>query len=82
MKNDCGQMKMAASHDCCRKIQDALYDRALRSDFVSFHPVLAIAVWTLPFDLFPPNDISKNWIPRPEHSPPRPPPSIISVLRV
>jgi hypothetical protein len=82
MKNDCGQMKMSGSHDCCRKTPGALYDRAVRSDFVSFHPVLAIAAWTLPLDHFPPYDIANGWIPRPEHSPPKPPLSIISVLRV
>ena len=82
MKNDCGQMEMAVSHDCCRRNLSALYDSALSTDFVSYHPVIAIAVWTLPLDLFPPYDIAKSWIPRPEHSPPKPPPSIISVLRV
>jgi hypothetical protein len=82
MKSDCGQMEMPSSHDCCKKTPGALHDNALRSDFVAFHPIIAIAVWTLSLDLFPPYDITKGWIPRPEHSPPKPPPSITSVLRV
>lgn len=82
MKSDCGQMEMPASHGCCRRTPGALFDSALKSDFASFHPVIAIAVWTLSLDLFPPDDITRGWIPRPEHSPPKPPPSIISVLRV
>jgi hypothetical protein len=82
MKTDCGQMEMPASHDCCKKIPGAIHDAALRSDFVSFHPVVVVAVWTLTLDLFPPDDRTKGWIRRPKYSPPKPPPSIISVLRV
>jgi hypothetical protein len=82
MKDDCGQMEMPASHDCCRKTPGALHDSALRSDCVALHPVVAIAGWPLPLDLLPTVDKTKGWVPHVEHSPPRPPPSLISVLRV
>ncbi len=82
MKSDSGQMKMPASHDFCRKTPGALHGSSLRSNFASFHPVVAVAVWTPPPDLFPPYEIAKGWIPRPEQSPPKPLPSIISVRRV
>ncbi len=82
MKSDCGHTDMPSSHDCCKKTPGAIHDSALRSDFVSFHPVFAIAIWTLPLDLFTPDDETNGWIQRPEHSPPKPPHSIISVLRV
>jgi hypothetical protein len=82
MKGDCRQIEMPASHDCCRKTPGAIHDVALRSNFVSFHVVVAVAVWTLPLDLFPAGDRTKGWIQRPEHSPPEPSPSSISVLRV
>lgn len=82
MKNDCGQMEMPASHDCCKKTPGTLHDSALRSDSVSFHPLVAVAVWASSFDLFPPQDATNGWFQRPEHSPPKPPPSILSALRV
>lgn len=82
MKADCGQGEMPASHDCCKKTPSAVQSIPLRLDVASFHPVLAVAVGTLLLDLFPPDDKIHGLIPRPEHSPPRPPPSSISVLRV
>jgi hypothetical protein len=82
MKNDCGQMEMPASHDCCKKAPGTLNDSALRSNSVSFHPLVAVAVWVPLLDLFPPNDATNGWFQRPEHSPPKPPPSITSALRV
>ncbi len=81
MKNDCGQMEMAASHNCCKKTPGTLHDSALRSAPVSFHPLVAV-VWVSLFDLFPPHDATNGWVQRPEHSPPKPPPSITSALRV
>jgi hypothetical protein len=82
MKNDCGQMEMPATRDCCLKTPGPLKDGALKSDSVSFHPLVAVAFWGPLFDLFPPDDATKGWFQRPEHSPPKPPPSIISALRV
>ena len=82
MKNDCGQMEMPTSHDCCKKSPGTARDSALRTDSVSFHPLVTMAVSVPVFDLFPPRDATKGWIQRPEHSPPKSPPSIISSLRV
>jgi hypothetical protein len=82
MKNDCGQMEMPASHDCCKKTPGTLHDSALRSDSVPFHPLVAVAVWVLSFDLVPAHDATNGWFQRPENSPPKPPPSIISALKI
>jgi hypothetical protein len=82
MKNDCGQMEMPASHYCCKKTPGTVHDSALRSDSVSVHPLVAVPVWVSSLDLFPPQDITNGWFQRREHSPPKPPPSIISTLRV
>jgi hypothetical protein len=82
MKTDCRQTEMPASHDCCKKLPGAIHRVALRPDVVSIHPVFAVAVWTLLLNLFPPDDETQGWIQRPEHSPPKLPPSSISVLRV
>ena len=82
MKNDCGQMEMPASHDCCKKSPGAAHENALRTDSVSVHPLVTVAVSVPAFDLFPPQDATNGWLKRPEHSPPKSPPSIISALRV
>ncbi len=82
MKNDCGLIEMPASHDCCKKTPGAFYNNALRSDSVSFHPRVDVAVSVPSFDLFRPHDATNGWVRRPEHSPPKPPPSILSTLRV
>ena len=82
MNNDCGQMQMPASHDCCRKTSGTLHDTALRSDSVAFHPLDSVAVWGPSFDLFPDHDATYGWFQRPEHLPPKPPLSTISLLRV
>jgi hypothetical protein len=82
MKSDCGQMEMPASHDCCKKTSGTIHAYALRSDIGSFHPVVAVAIWSLSHDLFRPGNETKDWIQRSEHSPPKPPPTSFSVLRV
>ena len=82
MKSDCGQMEMPASHDCCKKTSGTLQPSALKSDSVSFHPLVAVEVRVSSFDLLPPPDPTNGWVQRPEHSPPKSPPSTISVLRV
>src|ERR1700677_1418733 len=67
MKNDCGQMEMPSSHDCCKRTPGTLHESALRSDSVSFQPLVALAVWVSSFDLFPPHDATNGWVQRPEH---------------
>src|SRR5882672_9293328 len=61
MKNDCGQMEMPASHDCCKKTPGTVHDSALRSDSVLFHPFVAVAVGVSSFVLFPPRDATNGW---------------------
>jgi hypothetical protein len=82
MKSDCGQMEMPASHDCCKKTSGTLQATALKSDSVSVHPVVAVEVRVSSFDLFPPHNATNGWVQRPEHSPPKSPPSTISALRI
>jgi hypothetical protein len=82
MKNDCGQMEIPASNDCCKKTPGTLQDGALKSDSLSFHPLLAVAVWVAPFDRLSSHDAMSGWLQRPELTPPKPPPSIVSALRV
>ena len=82
MKNDCGQMEMPASHDCCKKTPGMLHDSALRSDSVSFQPIADATVWVSFLDLLPPHDAINVWVQRPEHSPPKLFSPILTALRV
>jgi hypothetical protein len=82
MKSQCGQMEMPGSNDCCKKVPSAVNDHALKTDTVSFHPAVFVTLWVSSFDLLAPQDVAQGWLPRPEHSPPKSPPSIISSLRV
>ncbi len=82
MNSDCTQMDMSASHGCCDQVLGTLHDSALRSEYLSLHPVFAFAIWVASFDLFPPHDAMSGWFQRPEHSPPKPLPSIIFSFRV
>lgn len=82
MKGDCGQMDMPASHGCCQKTPGTVHDTALRTDSNTFHPVVQIVFAAFSLDLFPPSSVVTGGLKRPEHSPPKPPPSLISNLRV
>ena len=82
MKNNCGQMEMPVSHDCCKKKPATLQDISLRSDLVTFHLLASTAVCASFLDLLPSAEPPDGWVQRPEHSQPKSPPSIISSLRL
>ena len=82
MKSQCGQMEMPASHDCCKKAPSADHDNALKTDTLTFHPFVFATLWVSSFDLLAPQAVAEGWAQRPEHSPPKPPPSSISILRI
>jgi hypothetical protein len=82
MKNQCGQMEMAASHDCCKKAPGSIHDSALKSDTVSFHPAVFVALWVSSFELLAPQGASADWVQRPEYSHPMSPASAITILRI
>jgi hypothetical protein len=83
MKNQCGQMdNMPASHGCCQKTPPGFRDSALDSKAVSFHQVVAPVVWLAAFESVNPLSTVTGWIQHPDYSPPKSPPSAISVLRI
>jgi hypothetical protein len=82
MKSQCGQMEMPASHDCCTKTPVAACDNALKTDMAAFYPAVFVTLWVSSFDLLAPHAVAEDWLQRPEHSPPKSPPSIISSQRV
>jgi hypothetical protein len=82
MKDQCGQMEMPASHGCCQKIPQGVLNNALDTKAVAFHPVVATAIWLTASELLNPTAVVGEWIERPEYSPPKSPPSTVSILRI
>ena len=82
MHNQCDQMRMPASQDCCAKVPHALFENALKSNPVRFQPVAAMVLWVASFDVLTRDSVSHSWIQNPEHWPPKPPPVAITVLRI
>ena len=82
MKNQCGQMGMPASHGCCQKAPPSVHDNALDTKSVTFHPAAVPVIWLAAFELVNPTFSITGWVERPDYSPPKSPPSAISVLRI
>src|SRR5258707_4324056 len=82
MKNQCGQMEMPASHGCCQKAPRSIHDNALDTKAVTLHRVLVPVSWLAAFGLVTPTISVTAWVEQPEDSPPKSPPSTISILRI
>lgn len=83
MKNDCGpMMEMPASHNCCKKVPAAVSETALKTDAIAVHPLILHLLVVSSFDVFASHDASTGWVRSPEHSPPKAPPTNITVLRI
>jgi hypothetical protein len=82
MKNQCGQMGMPASHGCCQKTPSSVRDNALDTKAVTFHPVVVSVIWLAVSELVNPVSAVADWVERPDYSPPKSPPSTISILRI
>jgi hypothetical protein len=82
MKNQCGQMRMPASHGCCQKTPPSVHDNALATKAVTFHPVVAPIIWLAAPELVNPTSAVTGWVEHPDYSPPKSPPATISILRI
>ena len=82
MKNQCGQMEMPASHGCCQKTPASVHDNALDTKAVTFHPVVVSVIWLTTADFVNPSSAVTGWADHPDYSPPKSPPSAISILRI
>jgi hypothetical protein len=82
MKNQCGQMEMPASSNCCTKAPADDRNNALKTDTASSHPAAFAAIRVSSFELLTPQSAGNGWVQRPEHSPPKSPPSAIAILRI
>src|SRR5258708_1226638 len=82
MKNQCGQMGMAASHGCCQKAPPSVHDNALDTKTVALHPDAVTTIWLVASELLHPTTAFAGWVEHPEYSPPKSPPSAFSILRI
>jgi hypothetical protein len=82
MKSQCGQMEMPASHGCCKKVPGNIQGSALKSDAVSLHPAVFVALWVCSFELHALQGANGPWAQHPEHAPPKPLSSSSSILRI
>ena len=82
MKNQCGQMEMPASQNCCQTTPPSVHDNALGTKAVTYHPVMLPVIWLAAVDLLRPTSALPGWVERPDYSPPQSPPTTISILRI
>ncbi|NYF90016.1 hypothetical protein HDF08_002083 [Edaphobacter lichenicola] len=83
MKNQCGLTdNMSASHGCCQKTPPSVHENALDTKAVTFHPVVADVIWLAAFEMLNRPVTIIEWVEHPDYSPPKPPPSTISILRI
>jgi hypothetical protein len=82
MKNQCGQMEMPASHGCCQKTPPSVHDSALETTAVTFHRDVKPIIWLAAPELVQPTSAITGWLEHPDYSPPKSPPSTISILRI
>src|SRR5258708_40318710 len=82
MKTQCGQMEMPASHGCCQKAPLGGHGNAIDTKATNFHPVAAPIIWLTAFELVNPTSSVAGWVEHPDHSPPKSPPTPISILRI
>jgi hypothetical protein len=82
MKDQCGQMGMPASHGCCQKTPPSVHDNAINTKTVTLHPVAVTTLWLTASELLNPIIAVVGWVESPEYSPPKAPPSTVSILRI
>jgi hypothetical protein len=82
MNYQCGQMQMSKSSGCCQKSPSNAYDNALDTKAVSFHPAVVPVIWLAALQLVNPASYVAGWGEHRDYSPPKSPPSTISILRI
>lgn len=83
MQNQCEQMGMSASHDCCQKTPRIISDSALDTKAVTYHPItVAAVIWLTAADWLHPKRMITGEIEQSGYSPPKSLPSFIPVLRI
>jgi hypothetical protein len=82
MKNQCEQMGMPSSHGCCQRTSQSSHDNALDTEAVTYHPVAVAMIWLTAAEWLPQTPVAAGRVEDGDYSPPKSPPSSISVLRI
>lgn len=82
MKDQCEQMGMSASHGCCQKTPKTAQENAVATKAVTYHPVLVAVICLSVAERLNLNPVVTGLVEYADTSPPQPPPSSISILRI
>ena len=82
MNYQCGQMQMSKSSGCCQKTPPRAFDNALATRPSSLHPVPVSVIWLTASELMKQVSSVAGSIEHTDYSPPKSPPSTISILRI
>ncbi len=82
MRNQCGQMQMPDSENCCATTPDALFASALKSTPVNIQPNPSVVLWVTSPDVSSIEMASRGWTRSPVPWPPESPPTAIAILRI
>jgi hypothetical protein len=82
MRNQCDQMDMSASHNCCQKAPRSAQDNALDTKAVTYRPIVVAVVWLSAVEWLNLDPVVTGLVEHADYSPPESPPTSISVLRV
>ena len=82
MQNQCEQMGMPASHGCCQKNPPNVYVNAPDTNAGVLHPVAIDVIWLAYPELLNPPSSGTRWVEQRDYSPPKSPPSAVSILRI
>jgi hypothetical protein len=78
----CEQMGMPASHGCCQKAPKSAQENALDTKAVAHHPIAVVVIWLSAAESLELNPVATGLAQHADASPPQPPSSTISVLRI
>ena len=82
MNYQCGQMQMSKSSGCCQKTPPSAFDKALATRPSEMHSVAVSIVWLTASELLNRVSPDAGWFESADYSPPKSPPSTISILRI
>jgi hypothetical protein len=82
MTSQCGQKGMLASNGRCQKVAASVYDNALNTRVVTFHPVVLPVILSPALRVGNSTSSFSGWTGILDYSPPKSPPSTIFVLRI
>ncbi len=82
MNHQCGQVQMSKSSGCCQKAPASSLDNALATRPSASHPIPVSIVWLTASELLNQVPSEAGRFEHADYSPPKSPPSTISILRI